>query len=340
MGARQVVNGAWSELDWAERSGSLKEQVGEVCAEMGIATGWPGADAPSSWSVAPEEPAAAAPEEERQPQAPGTPEKLGAGLENYRAIHGESPACTPDHVLKQRERRRMMFLEEEVGVVGSAEKFVGKSLSEALQARVDARGETMEPEEIDAGEDDEDGEDDEEVVQLNAREKMSRAERKSRKAMAKLGMTRVTGITRCTMKKPGNIMFVVAQPDVYKSQGEDGYVVFGNAEIEDITASAVAKHDAAQQLGAALAAAPGAVATESAAEDDGAAADESGLEACDIELVLAQTGKPRKSTSDPHPNLISSGTSDRLRVVAGGPVVRALRSANGDVVTAIMALTS
>ena len=166
MGARQVVNGAWAELDWPDRAGSLKEQVGEVCAEMGIATGWAGAAAPSSSAAAArEEPAAewastvpAAPEEDEEDEellAPGTPEKLGEGLENYRARMGESPACTPDHVLKQRERRRMMFLEEEVGVVGSAEKFVGKSLSEALQARVDARGETVEPEEIEDDEDDE-----------------------------------------------------------------------------------------------------------------------------------------------------------------------------------------
>merc|ERR1712139_625669 len=51
--------------------------------------------------------------------------------------------------------------------------------------------------------------------------KQSRSEKKSRKAMQKLGMKPVPGIIRVTVKKSKNILFV-----------------FGKAEIEDLSAQA------------------------------------------------------------------------------------------------------
>merc|ERR1712195_220759 len=52
--------------------------------------------------------------------------------------------------------------------------------------------------------------------------KQSRSEKKSRKAMQKLGMKPVPGIVRVTVKKSKNILFVIKEPDVFKpSAGGD-----------------------------------------------------------------------------------------------------------------------
>merc|ERR1711865_540970 len=47
--------------------------------------------------------------------------------------------------------------------------------------------------------------------------KQNRAEKKSRKAVQKLGMKPMAGIVRVTVKKSKNILFVIGTPDVYKS---------------------------------------------------------------------------------------------------------------------------
>lgn len=60
-------------------------------------------------------------------------------------------------------------------------------------------------------------------------------------------MKPVTGITRVTVKKAKNILFVISKPDVYKSPVSDTYIVFGEAKIEDMTAAAQAAQ--AQQFG-------------------------------------------------------------------------------------------
>merc|ERR1712146_735328 len=73
--------------------------------------------------------------------------------------------------------------------------------------------------------------------------KQSRSEKKSRKAMAKLGMKPVAGIIRVTVKKSKNILFVIKEPDVFKASSDNPkaaatYIVFGKAEIEDLSAQA------------------------------------------------------------------------------------------------------
>merc|ERR1719222_1069737 len=76
--------------------------------------------------------------------------------------------------------------------------------------------------------------------------KQNRSEKKSRKAVAKLGMKPVPGIVRVTVKKSKNILFVISQPDVHKSPNSDTYIIFGEAKIEDLSAQAQAS--AAQQF--------------------------------------------------------------------------------------------
>merc|ERR1719330_1478957 len=68
------------------------------------------------------------------------------------------------------------------------------------------------------------------------RGKQNRSEKKSRKAVQKLGMKPVPGIVRVTVKKSKNILFVISKPDVHKSPNSDTYIVFGEAKIEDLSA--------------------------------------------------------------------------------------------------------
>ena len=70
--------------------------------------------------------------------------------------------------------------------------------------------------------------------------KQSRSEKKSRKAILKLGLKPVPNVSRVTIKKSKNILFVVAKPDVYKHPNSDTHVIFGEAKIEDLSAAAQA----------------------------------------------------------------------------------------------------
>ncbi|KAF2197290.1 NAC-domain-containing protein [Delitschia confertaspora ATCC 74209] len=135
----------------------------------------------------------------------------------------------------------------------------------------------------------------------------SRNEKKARKAIAKLGLKHIEGITRVTLRRPKNILFVINQPDVYKSPTSNTYIIFGEAKIEDLNSQAQAS--AAQQLANAEAAAShdhaghdheghdhGKAVEEKKEEeeDDGEEVDDSGLEAKDIELVMQQASVSRK----------------------------------------------
>jgi nascent polypeptide-associated complex subunit alpha len=162
---------------------------------------------------------------------------------------------------------------------------------------------------------DDDSSDDEDMPELEggdaSKGKQNRSEKKSRKAIAKLGMTPVPGILRVTVKKSKAVCFVISNPDVYKSPASDSYVVFGEAKIEDLGAQA--QQSAAQQFAAASPDAPAVEApkVEELEED----ADETGLEAKDIELVMSQVGCSR------------------------GKAVAALKANNGDIVEAVMAMS-
>merc|ERR1712036_100295 len=77
----------------------------------------------------------------------------------------------------------------------------------------------------------------------SGKSKQSRSEKKSRKAMQKLGMKPVSGIVRVTVKKSKNILFVIKEPDVFKTndsnpKGPQTFIVFGKAEIEDLSQQA------------------------------------------------------------------------------------------------------
>ena len=155
--------------------------------------------------------------------------------------------------------------------------------------------------------------------------KQSRTEKKSRKAIQKLGMKPVSGIVRVTVKKSKGMLFVITKPDVFKSPNSDTYIIFGEAKIEDMNARDL--DTAARQFEApAGVAEAGSAAAASSAEAGSAAAaskpsepeepvDETGVNATDIDLVVSQTKASRAAA------------------------VKALKAHNGDIVNAIMALT-
>ena len=140
----------------------------------------------------------------------------------------------------------------------------------------------------------------------------NRAEKKARKAMQKLGMRPVAGVTRVTVKKSKNVLFVIQKPDVFKSPNADAYVVFGEAKSEDLAAqsqAAAAKQFRVPQPEAAAA-------SPAAPEESEDAVDESGCEAKDIELVMSQAGCTRARA------------------------VKALKENDNDLVNSIMSLTA
>ncbi len=139
------------------------------------------------------------------------------------------------------------------------------------------------------------------------------------------GMKPVPGIARVTVKKSKNILFVIGQPDVFKSPVSDTYIVFGEAKLEDLGAQA--QSAAAAQfsrepmsipqgaMAAAAAAAGGGGGIPSGVVEEEGDVDETGVEAKDIELVMSQAG------------------CTRARAVG------ALKKNEGDIVNAIMDLT-
>ncbi|XP_058503982.1 uncharacterized protein nacad [Solea solea] len=151
------------------------------------------------------------------------------------------------------------------------------------------------------------------------RPKQSRSEKKARKAMSKLGLKPVHGVTRITIRKSKSILFVISRPDVFKSPASDIYIVFGEAKIEDL--SQQAHKAAAEKFKMPVSSSPLAppvppsLTIKEESEEEEEEVDEGGLEQRDIELVMAQAN------------------------VSRAKAVRALKHNKNDIVNAIMELT-
>merc|ERR1712100_164734 len=136
--------------------------------------------------------------------------------------------------------------------------------------------------------------------------KQSKSEKKARKQIQKLGLKPVPGITRATIKKSKNVLFVISQPDVFKSPSSDTYVLFGEAKVDDFGQQS-ALQKAAETLD-----------TADAPGDDDVPDLEGGdgeVNENDIELVMQQTEATREQA------------------------IAALKKSGGDMVNAIMELT-
>ncbi|KAJ3342382.1 hypothetical protein HDU93_002498 [Gonapodya sp. JEL0774] len=151
---------------------------------------------------------------------------------------------------------------------------------------------------------------------MGTRKNQSRSEKKARKALAKAGLKTIAGINRVTIRRPKNVLFVITQPDVYKSPTSDTYIVFGEAKIEDLNSQAQAS--AAEQFKPDLSGrVPGLGDVDDDVPDladESETVDETGVEAKDIELVMQQAN------------------------VSRGKAVKALKNNNNDIVNAIMSV--
>jgi len=125
--------------------------------------------------------------------------------------------------------------------------------------------------------------------------KQNRSEKKARKAMQKLGMKQLTGITRVTVKKAKNILFVISKPDVFKSPASDTYIIFGEAKIEDLANTGSADAAAAFQQPEPVAPTSGGGATveEAGDDEDDGNLDESGLNKDEITTIMQQASVSR-----------------------------------------------
>jgi len=147
--------------------------------------------------------------------------------------------------------------------------------------------------------------------------KQSRSEKKARKAMSRLGLKVVSGVTRVTIRKSKNILFVINKPDVYKSPAGDTHIVFGEAKIEDLSqqaqVQAAEKFKAPEPVHTTMTESKSEPTEAEESEDD--EVDATGVEEKDIELVCQQSNVSRKKA------------------------IKALRANDNDIVNAIMELT-
>lgn len=130
------------------------------------------------------------------------------------------------------------------------------------------------------------------VPELNSYGKViSRGEKKARKALSKLGLKPVEGVTRVAFKVNNNV-FAISQPEVLKAPGAETYVVFGEAAADDLMQRL--QMAASQGMGA-NAFAPSAAGVPPAAdeEDDGEEVDAGDLAEDDIVSVVEQAGVSR-----------------------------------------------
>ncbi|KAF7032974.1 hypothetical protein CFC21_044102 [Triticum aestivum] len=116
------------------------------------------------------------------------------------------------------------------------------TVAELLRAQLEEqRIEGDEPileEEDDDDEDDDEDEDEKDDDRVEGGDaggssRQSRSEKKSRKAMEKLDMKAIIGVSRVTIKKSKNVVYVLSKPDVFKSSQSDTYVMFGEIKVED-----------------------------------------------------------------------------------------------------------
>merc|ERR1712178_587166 len=191
-----------------------------------------------------------------------------------------------------------------------------------MTAEDEVKVSTVDSDEEDSTDDDMPEMEDAEEDAAGGKGKQSRSEKKSRKAMQKLGMKPVPGIIRVTVKKSKNILFVIKEPDVFKTSSDNPkapatYIVLGKAEIENLSAQATSA--AVEQFkapGAGLdAVSEDAPKLEVADGDDEGDEDPGDLDENDIELVVKQAG------------------------VSKAKAIKALKQNENDVVNAIMALS-
>ncbi|KAM0049711.1 putative nascent polypeptide-associated complex NAC domain, NAC A/B domain superfamily [Helianthus debilis subsp. tardiflorus] len=110
------------------------------------------------------------------------------------------------------------------------------------------------------------------------------------------------------------MLFVISKPDVFKSPASDIYVIFGEAKIEDLNSQL--QSQAVEQFKAPNLSNVISTPEPTPVAQDDEDVDETGVEPKDIELVMTQAGVSRPKA------------------------VKALKAADGDIVSSIMELTT
>ena len=136
---------------------------------------------------------------------------------------------------------------------------------------------------------------------------LNRGEKKCRKALLKVGMKQMTGITRVTLKKRDGLIFVIDDPEVLNL--DNSYAIFGELKLEDLNRQMQMEQAKkfAQQ-------APKKEAFKTAVADDPneAPLNEDGLTKSNIDMVMDNAKVSRNAA------------------------IRALRETNDDMVQAVM----
>ena len=171
--------------------------------------------------------------------------------------------------------------------------------------------------EADSEEEEEEAKGEETAAAEEGEGKHSRGEKKARKAISKLGLKHMPEVTRVQIRKTKAFDLTIAKPDVYRAPGSDTYIVFGEAKMQEANQQAqmAAAAEQFKNLAAAQASAESSSSAAAPAAADDGPVDESGVDAKDIELVMAQVSTTRAQA------------------------VAALKKNNNDIVNAIMSLT-
>ncbi|XP_057538930.1 nascent polypeptide-associated complex subunit alpha-like protein 1 isoform X2 [Amaranthus tricolor] len=141
---------------------------------------------------------------------------------------------------------------------------------------------------------------------------ISKSEKKTRKAMRKLGMHPITGVSRVTLRNEKNDLKVISKPVVFMCPTTETYIFFGEATKKDI--SSQLEIQPAQQFKAPDLSNVIFKPDISAMVQDDAKVYEAGLLPKDVEDVMTQAG------------------------VTWGEAFTALKANNGDIMDAIMDL--
>jgi len=149
--------------------------------------------------------------------------------------------------------------------------------------------------------------------------KTAKGEKKVRKALAKLGMTKVEGVNRVTLRQKDNYILVVKDPEVFTSQQtENTFIIFGELTFDD-PEKKLAKEEIEKMRAEGEKIKPEAKAENTETieiVDENEEVSEEGLDAENIDTVMTEANVSRQKA------------------------VRALKAAGNDVVQALMNLSS
>ena len=152
--------------------------------------------------------------------------------------------------------------------------------------------------------------------------KLNRGEKKTRKALTKLGMKAFAGITRVAIKRRDGMIFTINEPEVLIS-GDSGnqFVCFGELKYDDPNQRLQAAE--AQRMAAAQSA------QAAAASSAGAAPKKNEKKAASNEKPESEEG-----LTPNHINMVMEHTS-----CTRNEAIKALREANDDMINAVMKLS-